>query len=132
VLTYVATGGELSAGFAIVGDTPKTVLIRAVGPSLAAFGVTDRLPDPKLALFRGTTPIAANDDWYLNEVVGRYVREATATVGAFPLPMSVTYPITTSKDAAIVVTLPPGAYTVVVGDATGTAGKTLVEIYEVP
>ena len=41
-------------------------------------------------------------------------------------------PITTSKDAAIVVTLPPGAYTVVVGDATGTAGKTLVEIYEVP
>src|SRR4051812_33229510 len=52
----------LIGGFSISGGD-KTVLIRAVGPGLAAFNVPGTLPDPKLELFSGSTVIASNDNW---------------------------------------------------------------------
>jgi hypothetical protein len=116
--TLVA-GGVLSPGFVIGGTTPRRVLIRAIGPGLAPFGVTGVMANPTLAVFNGALQIGANDDWS-----GDVALDATfAAVGAFGLPPA-------SRDAALVVTLPPGAYTATVRGATAAdAGEVLVEVY---
>jgi hypothetical protein len=62
--SLVQTGDNvLIGGFIIGGDTPKTVLIRAIGPALATFGVPGVLANPTVTLFSGSTAIARNDDW---------------------------------------------------------------------
>ncbi len=119
VLKHIGPG--LSAGFVISGSTPRQVLIRAIGPALAAFGVGDVLVDPQLALFAGTSRIGGNDNWGGTAAL----TAAFARVGAFALPPD-------SKDAAIVATLQAGSYTVEVSGVGGTTGTALVEVYEVP
>ncbi len=119
----VGTGGNiLIVGFNITGNGPKNLLIRAVGPSLAQFGVTGTLADPQLAIFNsGGTQTNQNDDWGSSAAL-------TATfdsVGAFRLPAA-------SKDAALSVTLQPGSYTAQVSGAANTTGVALAEIYELP
>jgi hyaluronate lyase len=120
--TVVGLGGDrLITGFVVVGPTPKTILVRAIGPTLAAFGVTGALADPLLELYSGSTKLFANDNWSNASALA-----ATATrVGAFALPSS-------SRDSALVTTLAPGAYTAQVTGAAGTTGVALVEVYEVP
>ncbi len=59
----VPDGGSSTVGFVIAGTMPRRVLIRAVGPTLANFGVTDALPNPSLALYNGLQLIARNDQW---------------------------------------------------------------------
>jgi len=112
-------GGVLNPGFVIGGTVARRVLIRAIGPGLAAFGVTGRLADPRLTVFRGALEIGANDDW-----VGEAQLNALfAVVGAFGLPAG-------SKDAVLAATLAPGAYTVVVrGAGPADAGEVLFEVY---
>src|SRR4029077_13229539 len=62
----VGTGqAQLIGGFIITGG-PKLVMIRAMGPSLAAVGVSPALANPSLALFAGGTQLASNDDWKTN------------------------------------------------------------------
>ena len=120
--TASGTGAEiLIAGFVIAGPTAKTVLIRAIGPTLGLFGVTGVLADPQLALYSGTTKINENDNWGGSAALSA----AFASVGAFPL-------ATTTKDAALLVTLAPGTYTAQVSGVGGTTGVALVEIYDVP
>ncbi len=119
----VGTGGNiLIAGFAIGGNTSRTLLIRASGPALGAFGVTGTLADPQLQLFSGATVLQSNSGWAGNPQVSA----AASSVGAFPWSSS------GSKDSALLVTLPPGAYTVQVSGATGDTGIALVEVYDVP
>ena len=121
--TRVGTGGDiLIAGFVVGGTTAKTVLIRAIGPTLADFGVTGVLADPRLQLFSGTTLLRENNDW------GGDTQLTTVgtSVGAFALAN------TTSKDAVLLVTLAPGSYTAQVAGADGGTGVALVEVYEVP
>jgi hypothetical protein len=120
----VGTGGNiLIAGFAIGGSTSKTVLIRASGPALATFNVPGLLPDPQLQLFNSAgTVIQSDNGWGGNAQVA----SAAASVGAF------LWSLPTSKDSALLVTLPPGAYTAQVAGASGDTGVALVEIYEVP
>ena len=123
----VGTGGSvLIAGFVVQGNVSKQVLIRGVGPTLAAFGLGGLLTDPQLALFReGTaTPIQQNDNW-LSSPNAAQIGLAAGQVGAFALPAN-------SRDAALLVTLDPGTYTALVTGAAGTTGVALVEIYEVP
>jgi hypothetical protein len=125
--TQVGTGASiLIAGFSITGDAPKQVLIRAIGPSLAQFGVTGVLADPQLALFRqgATTAMQQNDNWLSAPNVAQ-LGLASAQVGAFTLPA-------TSRDSALLVTLEPGSYTAQVSGVGNTTGVALVEIYEVP
>lgn len=121
--TQVGTGADiLIAGFVIDGPTAQTVLVRGLGPALASFGVPGTLGDPKLELFQGTTKMAENDDWGGSPAIA-----ATGTrVGAFSLPSA------SSKDAVLLITLPPGAYTAQASGVGGTTGVALVEIYEVP
>ena len=118
----VGTGDDiLIAGFNITGTGTLRVLIRAVGPTLSGFGVTDVLADPKLELYdANAVKIAENDDW-----AASLTTNFTA-VGAFALPPA-------SKDSALLATLTAGrSYTVQVAGIGGGTGEALVEIYEAP
>jgi hypothetical protein len=121
VLKHLGTG--LVAGFVVGGSSPRTVLVRAVGPTLGEepFGVPGVVADPELRLFAGEREISANDDWG----GGAGLAAAFTRVGAFALPAG-------SRDAALLATLPPGAYTAQVSGVGGTTGVALVEVYEVP
>jgi hypothetical protein len=114
---------ELLAGVVVAGTTDQTVLIRAIGPSLSGFGITNVLADPRLEIYRAGTasPIATNDDWG----GGAVLATAFSRVGAFNLAPA-------SRDAAVLVRLSPGAYTARVTTAPGATGVALVDIYEVP
>jgi hypothetical protein len=104
--------------------TPKKFLIRGVGPALAPFGVANFLVNPTVTVTTQTgTVIATNDDWETNANVDE-LRNVTAQM-AFPLPAG-------SKDAALLVSLPPGGYTIQVSGVNNTSGTALVEVYEVP
>jgi hypothetical protein len=120
----VGTGGDvLIAGFTVDGTAPRTLLIRAVGPTLAGFGVTNALSDPRLDIFTAgsaTTPAFSNDNWNGDAAI------AAASAGAFPLTNA------GSRDAALVVTLAPGTYTARVSGVGGATGIALLEVYEVP
>jgi hypothetical protein len=122
-LGFVGSGENvLTAGFVISGNAPKRLLIRGVGPGLTPFGVADTLLDPQLAVLRqgATEPLVMNDNW---PDIGS-VRSAFTAAGAFNL-------LAGSNDAALVVTLDPGAYTVVVSSVTAAiTGTALVEIYD--
>jgi len=117
-----ASDNPLIAGFVISGSTARTVLIRAAGPALAGFGVAGALSDPTLTLFRESTRLAESDNWQTSaELVNAF-----AAAGAFNFNAR-------SRDAVILMTLPPGAYTAQVsGVATITAGVALIEIYALP
>jgi len=117
----VGTGNDiLIAGFNLTGTGTKQVLIRAIGPGLASFGVPGTLVDPKLQVFSSSgTVLAANDNWEAALAL------AFAKVGAFVLPSA-------SRDAALLVTLDAGSsYTVQVSGADGGTGEALIEVYEI-
>ncbi len=126
----VGTGGDIMiVGFALSGTVPRTILIRAIGPTLSSFGVSAVLADPQLALYRSTTLLATNDNWGVSGpgTPGPVAFASTfAAVGAFPLASPAT------KDAALLITVPPGSYTAQVSGANFATGVALVEIYEVP
>jgi len=115
-----AGNGILTAGIVIGGDGPLRVLIRAIGPTLASFGVTGAVADPILHVFASSqpTPLATNDDWSGAAATAT----AAASVRAFPLAAA-------SRDAALVLNLEPGAYTAQLVGAAGTTGEALIEIY---
>jgi hypothetical protein len=116
----VGTGDHvLIAGFTIAGDTAQTMLIRGIGPSLSQFGVGGVLANPQVSIYDSTgTLVAQNNGWN-----GDPVLESTfSQVGAFDLPAN-------SSDAALVVTLAPGSYSVQVSGANGTTGHALAEVY---
>jgi len=124
-LEQVASGGVLTAGFVIGGTTPEQVLIRASGPTLAAapFNLTGTIADPKLTVFNSSsTVLATNTGWGGSTAI----TAANKSTGAFQFVNN------TSKDSAVLLTLQPGAYTVQATSASGTAGVTLIEVYEVP
>ncbi|HUG12777.1 MAG TPA: hypothetical protein VMM36_17305, partial [Opitutaceae bacterium] len=126
--TWVGPGdNSLIAGFVVVGESSKTLLIRAVGPTLAdpLYNVQGVLTNPVLRLYRlgDNAPLYQNDNWgttsYSDEIA------ATAQLsGAFSLAPGTT-------DAVLLLTLPPGGYTAVVSSADNTTGVALVEVYEV-
>jgi uncharacterized protein (DUF1800 family) len=122
----VGTGADIMiSGFVIgPGSSPETVLIRAVGPSLAQLvpqGVTGLLQAPVLQIFDSSgAMIQSNQGWGNGNATAAIMNSA----GAFPL-------LPGSTDSALVVTLSAGAYTAQVSGAGGTTGIALLEIYEV-
>ncbi|MCX6953254.1 MAG: immunoglobulin domain-containing protein [Verrucomicrobia bacterium] len=107
------------AGFVVAGSGSKQLLLRAVGPALGTLGVQDALANPALQLFDSKgVQLAQNDDW--GNVAE--IDAAGTRVGAFKLPAG-------SRDSALLTTLAPGAYTMVVSTASGT-GTALVEVYD--
>jgi hypothetical protein len=118
--SYVGTDSQVQiAGFTIAGSAPKRVLIRAAGPALnAVAGLSGYLPDPSLELHEQATGtiVATNDNW------DAALAATFSRVGAFGWPAG-------SKDAALVMTLIPGAYSVIV-KGTGGNGIAIVEVYD--
>ena len=116
----VQTGSDVMiGGFVISGANPKTVLIRAIGPSLTQFGVPGALSDPQVSLVRisDNATIATNDNWQSSPNAS----DIQAT-GLAPL---------NPAESALYVTLQPGAYTAVVSGVNGATGVGLVEVYEI-
>jgi hypothetical protein len=122
---FVGTGDAvLIPGFVISGSGALKLLIRAVGPTLAALGVSGALADPRITLYSGTTALATNDNW-ASATNTLEISATAAAVGAFALPVG-------SRDAALVTTLLAGSYTAVVSGVGNTTGTALVELYVVP
>ena len=116
----VLTGGNVMiGGFVIGGATPKTVVVTATGPSLEAAGIPNPLLNPVLVLVRSSDGaiIGTNDDW-------RTAANAADIQAAHLAPAH-------DLESAIMMTLPPGAYTAIVSGVGGTAGVGLVAVYEV-
>lgn len=123
----VGTGDNiLIGGFVVFGNAAKRVLIRGVGPSLSAQGILVPVADPVIHVYQGHTVVAHNDDWDDDPIAATENAAAARVTGAFALPVG-------SSDAAMILTLAPGVYTVHVTAKPGTAaGVGLVEIYEIP
>jgi glycogen operon protein len=128
-------------GFVIFGSQPATLLVRGIGPALAGFGVAGTVANPVLEVDDSSgNAIATNTGWANAPVLGdsalvtgssstAKARPATpadfSSTGAFPLAAG-------SADCAMVLMLPPGAYTAKVSGAGNGTGATLVEVYLMP
>ena len=114
----VLTGDDVMIGGFIIGGTvPKTVVVRASGPSLVPFGIANALANPVLQLFTGPTPVATNDNW--QEAANAATLQASGFAPGNAL------------ESAIHMTLAPGAYTGVVTGAGGATGVGIIEVFEV-
>ena len=112
----VGTGENvLIGGFIITGNAPKKVLLRGIGPSLAKVGLSNVLADPVLELNNADGTIVSNDNWKDTQE-----SEIEAT----------TIPPSDELESAIVATLVPGPYTVILSGKMGGTGVGLVEIYD--
>ena len=112
----------LTVGFVITGPSDETLLIRAIGPTLSTFGVSGALASPLLSIFDSSQVVmSSNNGWGGTAEL----QAAFSAVDAFALSA-------TSNDSAVLVTLPPGAYTAQVSGAGGSTGIALLEVYEEP
>jgi hypothetical protein len=112
----VLTGDSVPiGGFIVTGLSPKKVIVRGIGPSLAAFAVAGALADPTLELHASDGSVVSNDNW---KDAQKAEIEAT---GLMP---------TNDLESAIVGSLKPGAYTAVLQGKDGTTGIGLVEAYD--
>ncbi|MES2695586.1 MAG: hypothetical protein V4773_19070 [Verrucomicrobiota bacterium] len=121
---FVGTGNESKiTGFVIEGDTPRSVVVRALGPTLASFGVTNAMANPRIEIYRGAVKIAENDDW----AQGNLNRPHVTMIAPPPPPYSLIP--NNAREPALELSLAPGAYTVVVTGAGGSTGVVLTEVY---
>ena len=116
VRTALTANQIVIVGFTMSGGS-KSVLLRAVGPTLTAFGVPDVMANPKLDLYNGQTKVNSNDNWGGSAALSASFQ----SVGAF------SYATNSSLDAALVTTIEGGRTLQVSGP---TAGTVLVEGYD--
>src|SRR5258705_147165 len=124
--SLVQTGEHVMiGGFIVQGSGPKRVIIRAIGPELTQYGITDELTNPRLELHNGTGAlIATNDDWQTTILGGIITSNQVSDIqnsGRAP---------TAASESAIVADLQPGNYTAVLSGVNNTAGVALVEVYD--
>jgi hypothetical protein len=101
----------------IGGTETKTIIARAIGPSLGIAGIANPLSDPTLDLYDSNgVVVQSNDDWQQGP-------DAQSITEAGLAPMN-------SKESALSALLNPGAYTAVVQGVGGAAGIGLVEVYD--
>lgn len=119
---FVGTGDSLmTAGF-VIEEGQRRVLIRGAGPTLGSFGVPGVVADPFLTLIKDGVTLKTNDNWGDAENVDR-ITATTSAVGAFALEAG-------SADAAILLTLDAGIYTVQLTGVGGTTGNGIIEVYQ--
>jgi plastocyanin len=113
----VQTGNNvLISGFIISGSGNKSIVVRALGPTLTGFGIANALPNPVLQLNNGAgAVIASNDNW-------------GNAANAQSIPANLRPP--NSLESAILTSLAPGKYTAVVSGVNGTTGVALAEVYD--
>jgi len=123
---FVQTGEHVMiGGFVVQGTAPKRVIIRAIGPELTQYGITDALGNPRLELHDGAGAlIASNDNWQTTILGGIITSNQVNDIqnsGHAP---------TAASESAIIADLQPGNYTAIVRGVTNTAGVALVEVYD--
>jgi Matrixin len=107
----------LIGGFIIKGTQSKTLVLRAIGPSLASSGLTNVLDDPVLEVHDSAgSVVASNDDWADGQQASQIQQSGLAPAD--------------SLESAVLVTLAPGNYTAVVSGYSNSTGNGLVEVYE--
>ena len=117
----VQTGGDVMiGGFIVNGSASQTVAITATGPSLAPFGISNFLANPTITVVRSSdqTVVATNDDWQTD--ANASALQASGFAPGDP------------HEAGLLLTLPPGAYTVIVQGAGGSTGVSVVGVFTVP
>lgn len=114
----------LIAGFWIVGGEKANLLIRAIGPGLVNDGVQNAISDIQFRVVDSLdNEVANSDNWGDSLFKDSLIREMNG-VGAV-------VPAEGSKDAATIVTLDPGGYSVIVSGVGGETGVGLVEVFEI-
>ena len=118
---FVLTDDNVMIGGFVLGRGSNTteIVVRGIGPSLAGFGIDPILADPALELYDGNgTILIANDNWQDNPA------QASELISIGLAPQN-------AKEAAVVMSLPPGAFTALLGGRNGGTGVGLVELYNV-
>ncbi len=120
---FISTGDNIMiGGFIVQGTEPATVILRAIGPSLAAQGLAPLLDDPQITVYDANQrQVATNDDWFTSP--------DAETIASFHLDPP------NSRESAVYLTLQPGAYTALVQSFTSaqqppTDGVGLFELYD--
>jgi hypothetical protein len=121
-IANISTRGMVEAGdnvmiggFILGGDQTTSVVVRAIGPSLANFGIGGALSDPMLEVHDGNGALLAqDDDWRM------YQEQQLIQIGLAP---------TDDRESAMLLVLQPGAYTAIVRGKNDGVGVGLVEIY---
>lgn len=130
---HVPAGRSIVVGFVAGGPGIRSLLIRAVGPGLASYGVTGTLKDPRMTVYRtpGVFDAQTNDDWELGNSLTA-IRRVQTLVGAFPLASA-------TKDACLIYSADfrsstGGGQGSIIVDSTdpSDSGEVLVEIYVIP
>ena len=123
---FVQTGDNVMiGGFIVQGTEPKRVIIRAIGPELAQYGVPDPLADPTLELHDSTGAlIASNDNWQHTIIGGIITSDQVAEIRASG------YAPSDGNESAIIAELPAGNYTAIVRGVNNSTGVALVEVYD--
>ena len=117
----------LIEGFIVQGPAGsiKKIIVRAIGPSLAPFGITDAVADPTLEIHDASNAIiATNDNWQTTEVGGIITADQVAEINASQLAPN------NDLESAIIANLAPGSYTAVVRGAGDTVGTGVVDAYD--
>jgi glucose/arabinose dehydrogenase len=117
---FVGAGSNVLIGGFITGNKigATRIAIRALGPSLAQFGITNPLPDPRLQLFnQNGTLLASNDNWQSDAN-----QSGLITSYGLALPSNL--------DSAIAISLAPGSYTAIVSGKNNQTGVALIEVYD--
>jgi hypothetical protein len=117
----------LIEGFIVQGPagSTKKIIVRAIGPSLAGFGITDALANPTLEIHdANNATVATNNDWKTTQIGGLITGDQAAEIGASQLAPS------NDLESAIIANLAPGSYTAVVRGLGNTTGTGVVDAYD--
>jgi hypothetical protein len=129
---WIAGGNDaLIGGFVIGGSASKTVVIRARGPSLAAFGIGNAVLDPSLRLVRSSDQAGLGQNESASQAT-TIPNDGNITVLSAEAIENMGFGVTNASEAALLATLPPGAYTAIVTPGGGSApGIGIFEVFEV-
>jgi hypothetical protein len=123
---FVQTGDNvLIGGFIIQGTGTKRVIIRAIGPELAQYGVPDPLFNPTLELHDATGALIASNDNWTHTIIGGII-----TMDQVREIMNSGHAPSDGRESAIIADLPPGNYTAILRGVNNTTGVALVEVYD--
>ena len=112
-------------GFIVQGTGTKKVIIRAIGPELTQYGITNALANPTLELHNAAGAlIGSNDNWQTTIIGGIITSNQVSDI------QNSGHPPTAASESAIIADLPPGNYTAIVRGFNNTTGVALVEVYD--
>ena len=123
---FIQTGDNVMIGGFIVGGNSSNVLVRATGPSLIPFGISNALADPRLELHDGNGTLAGNDDWQTTQTGGIITSDQSGAIQNSGLAPG------NAAESAIMATLPPGSYTAIAQGVNGGTGVGIIEVFALP